>query len=66
MVHRIASETPVRRFARRCDTHHADTRRVLLVCACTHYLVFKEPKPNLATSPIARSETPPIGLIGRV
>jgi len=38
MVHRITSDTPRRRFARCCDTHHADTRRVLLVCACTHYL----------------------------
>jgi len=44
MVHRITSDTPRRRFARCCDTHHADTRRVLLVCACTHYLVFKEPE----------------------
>src|SRR5204862_5424900 len=27
----------------RASARQADTRRVLLVCACTHYLVFKEP-----------------------
>jgi hypothetical protein len=59
MVHRTASETPLRRFARRCDTHQADTRRVLLVCACTHYLVFKEPEPAFSLA-AARSGTPPI------
>ena len=45
----------------RCDTHHADTRRVFqrnvvktfarYLCACTHYLVFKEPdRRNLPVS----------------
>jgi hypothetical protein len=75
MVHRISSETSLRRFTRRCDTHQADTRRVLhhasailrslrrdRILVCLHALSSfqRTGKPD-PFDVLTRSGTPPIG-----